>query len=66
MTYVDLHHTHDQPGVAHGVAHGPAFDAVREMALSTATGISFLVLAAAAAVFSLWLGAGRLVHRLMA
>lgn len=62
MTYVHLHHAQRRPSLA---AHAPSFDAVRETMASTIAGVTFLLLAAAAGVFSLWLAGGRLLHRLI-
>jgi hypothetical protein len=62
MAYVHLRHTHENAGLP-TIA---AFDGVREALVSSAAGVLFVLLGAAAAALSLWLGAGRLLHRLTA
>jgi hypothetical protein len=62
MTYLPLHRVQERPSVADRLA----LAAVREGLVSTVTGVCFVLLAAAAGVFSLWLAAGRLLHRLTA
>lgn len=60
MAYV-LRHTHEQPTLP----PVPAFDGVQTTFVSSAAGVLFVLLAAAAAALSLWLGAGRLLRRLI-
>jgi hypothetical protein len=60
MAYVQLRHAHEHP-VLPG---GPALDGLRDTLVASAAGTLFLLLGAAAAVYSLYLCACRALRRL--
>jgi hypothetical protein len=60
MTYIDLHHR----GQHAALPALPGLSGLNGSLVSAAAGATFLLLAAAAAVLTLWLGAGRLLRRL--